>query len=44
MFDLDHHPKTLVHMEIFGSPTLPRGLKPELIQVDWTCWYWRKEA
>jgi O-methyltransferase len=20
-----------------------RGLKPELIQVDWTCWYWRKE-
>ena len=21
-----------------------RGLEPELIQVDWTCWYWRKEA
>lgn len=21
-----------------------RGLKPEMIQVDWTCWYWRKEA
>ena len=21
-----------------------RGLKPEMVQVDWTCWYWRKEA
>ena len=26
MFDLSQHPKTIVHMEIFGAPRLPGGL------------------
>ena len=26
LYDLNHHPKTIVHMEIFGEPTLPDGL------------------
>ncbi len=27
LYDLDHHPKTIIHMEVFGEPTLPGGLE-----------------
>ncbi len=27
MYDLDHHPKTVIHMEIFGGTSLPGGLE-----------------